>query len=56
MSTNNIFKQPFPEDSIPEPKTPTAATWEELKEKGNVEFKNKNFNSAINIYTQAIGK
>jgi hypothetical protein len=32
------------------------STWEELKEKGNEEFKNKNYNSAINIYTQAIGK
>jgi len=60
MSTNNIFKQKFPEDKpvIPEetPNTPTASTWEELKEKGNQEFKNKNFNSAINIYSQAIGK
>ena len=64
MSTNNIFKQKFPQDlygdkpNTPEdkPKTPTATTWEELKEKGNEEFKNKNFNSAINIYSQAIGK
>lgn len=29
--------------------------WETLKEKGNEEFKKKNYNSAINIYSQAIG-
>lgn len=28
--------------------------WESLKEKGNEEFKKKNYNSAINFYTQAI--
>jgi len=30
--------------------------WETLKEKGNEEFKKKNYNSAINVYSQAIGK
>jgi len=30
--------------------------WEILKDKGNEEFKKKNYNSAINIYSQAIGK
>ena len=30
--------------------------WETLKEKGNEEFKKKNYNSAINLYTGAIGK
>ncbi len=30
--------------------------WEALKEKGNEEFKKKNYNSAINLYSQAIGK
>ncbi len=30
-------------------------SWESLKEKGNDEFRKKNYNSAINIYTQAIG-
>jgi len=30
--------------------------WEILKEKGNEEFKKKNYNSAINLYTSAIGK
>ena len=29
--------------------------WELLKEKGNEEFKKKNYNSAINLYSQAIG-
>jgi len=29
--------------------------WETLKEKGNEEFKKKNYNSAINVYTHAIG-
>lgn len=31
-----------------------SSNWEILKEKGNVEFKNKNYNSAISIYTDAI--
>jgi len=30
--------------------------WETLKEKGNEEFKKKNYNSAINLYSQALGK
>ncbi len=30
--------------------------WEILKEKGNEEFKKKNYNTAINLYTEAIGK
>lgn len=30
--------------------------WEILKEKGNEEYKNKNYNSAINLYSDAIGK
>ena len=29
--------------------------WETLKEKVNEEFKKKNYNTAINLYTQAIG-
>lgn len=29
--------------------------WETLKEKGNEEFKKKSYNTAINLYTQAIG-
>lgn len=29
--------------------------WEILKEKGNEEFKKKNYNIAIDIYSQAIG-
>ena len=29
--------------------------WEILKEKGNEEFKKKNYNTAINLYSQAIG-
>ena len=32
-----------------------STEWELLKEKGNEEFKKKNYNSAINIYSQAIG-
>lgn len=32
-----------------------SATWEVLKEKGNEEFKKKNYNTAINLYTDAIG-
>lgn len=30
--------------------------WEILKEKGNEEFKKKNYNTAINLYSQALGK
>ncbi len=30
--------------------------WESLKEKGNEEYKKKNYNTAINLYTQALGK
>lgn len=30
--------------------------WESLKEKGNEEYKKKNYNAAINYYTTAIGK
>jgi pterin-4a-carbinolamine dehydratase len=30
--------------------------WEILKEKGNEEFKKKNYQAAINFYSQAIGK
>jgi hypothetical protein len=30
--------------------------WEQIKEKGNEEFKKGNFNTAINFYTEAIGK
>ena len=30
--------------------------WEVIKEKGNEEFKKKNFNAAINLYSAAIGK
>ena len=30
--------------------------WEKLKEAGNEEFKKKNYNTAINLYAQAIGK
>lgn len=30
--------------------------WELLKEKGNEEFKKKNYNTAINLYSEAIGK
>jgi tetratricopeptide (TPR) repeat protein len=30
--------------------------WEILKEKGNEEFKKKNYNAAISLYTDAIGK
>lgn len=30
--------------------------WEKLKESGNEEFKKKNYNTAINLYSQAIGK
>jgi hypothetical protein len=29
--------------------------WATLKEKGNEEFKKKNYNTAINLYTDAIG-
>lgn len=29
--------------------------WEALKEKGNEEFKKKNYISAINFYTKALG-
>jgi hypothetical protein len=32
------------------------SNWEVLKEKGNVEYKNKAYQAAINLYTQAIGK
>lgn len=31
-----------------------TTTWETLKEKGNIEFKNKNYQSAIQIYSDAI--
>lgn len=31
-----------------------TTTWETLKEKGNLEFKNKNYQTAIQIYTDAI--
>jgi hypothetical protein len=30
--------------------------WEKLKEKGNEEYKNKNYNAAIRYYSEAIGK
>lgn len=30
--------------------------WETLKERGNEEFKKKNYNAAISIYSDAIGK
>jgi hypothetical protein len=30
--------------------------WETIKEKGNEEFKKKNYNAAINLYTDALGK
>jgi tetratricopeptide (TPR) repeat protein len=30
--------------------------WEILKEKGNEEYRKKNYNAAINLYTDAIGK
>ncbi len=33
-----------------------SINWEILKEKGNEEFKKKNYNTAINLYSQAIGK
>jgi len=29
--------------------------WEILKEKGNEEYRKKNYNAAVNLYTQAIG-
>jgi hypothetical protein len=29
--------------------------WESLKEKGNEEFRKKNYNAAISLYTDAIG-
>jgi hypothetical protein len=29
--------------------------WEILKEKGNEEFKKKSYNTAINLYSQALG-
>lgn len=32
------------------------SNWEYLKEKGNEEYKNKNYNAAINYYSNAIGK
>jgi len=31
------------------------SNWEILKEKGNQEYKEKRYNSAINIYSDAIG-
>jgi hypothetical protein len=30
--------------------------WEILKEKGNEEFHKKNYNAAISLYTDALGK
>jgi hypothetical protein len=38
--------------SIPEPEGPSA---EEVKERGNVAFKAKQYTQAIDLYTQAIG-
>ena len=32
------------------------SNWEQLKEKGNQEYKDKKYNSAINYYSDAIGK
>jgi hypothetical protein len=29
-------------------------TWEDLKNKGNIEYRNKNYHSAINYYSEAI--
>ena len=29
--------------------------WESLKERGNEEFRKKNYNAAISLYTDAIG-
>lgn len=31
------------------------SNWETLKERGNEEYKKKNYNTAINLYTEAIG-
>jgi hypothetical protein len=33
-----------------------SESWLTLKEKGNTEFKNKNYEAAIKYYTQAISK
>ena len=33
-----------------------SSGWQILKEKGNEEFKKKNYISAINMYSQALGK
>lgn len=32
------------------------SNWEKLKEKGNEAFKSKNYNAAVSIYSEAIGK
>lgn len=33
-----------------------SIAWEIIKEKGNEEFRKKNYNTAVNLYTEALSK
>ena len=46
---------PVPDRSSPPPAIDPIAKAEEMKEKGNVAFREKRFVEAVNYYTQAIG-